>query len=194
MVRSSSLLEDRIGHAFSGKYKSLFIPNRGPLEKRLTDAGHKVFVLDGDNVRHGLNRDLGFSPAERTENLRRIAEVARLMNDAGLLVITSFIAPYRADRQDLDALLAARRETGARLIYLANPDNPMGGWFAAEDIAGLIAALPADTVLCLDEAYADFMDEGDLTPLDMDEQRVIRMRTFSKAHGLADYRIFFAYP
>ncbi len=100
--------------------------------------------------------------------------------------------PYRADRQDLDALLAARRETGARLIYLANPDNPMGGWFAAEDIANLIAALPADTVLCLDEAYADFMDEGDLTPLDMDEPRVIRMRTFSKAHGLAGARVGYA--
>ena len=100
--------------------------------------------------------------------------------------------PYRADRQDLDALLAARRETGARLIYLANPDNPMGGWFAAEDIANLIAALPADTVLCLDEAYADFMDEGDLTPLDMDESRVIRMRTFSKAHGLAGARVGYA--
>ena len=104
----------------------------------------------------------------------------------------SHAVPYRADRQDLDALLAARRETDARLIYLANPDNPMGGWFAAEDIANLIAALPADAVLCLDEAYADFMDEGDLTPLDMDESRVIRMRTFSKAHGLAGARVGYA--
>ena len=69
------------------------------LERRLLDRGHAAYVLDGDNVRHGLNRDLGFSPQDRTENIRRIAEVARLMNDAGLIVITAFISPYREDRE-----------------------------------------------------------------------------------------------
>jgi len=69
------------------------------LERRLLDGGHAAYVLDGDNVRHGLNRDLGFSPADRSENIRRIAEVARLLNDAGLIVITAFISPYRADRE-----------------------------------------------------------------------------------------------
>ncbi len=69
------------------------------LEKSLIESGHACFVLDGDNVRHGLNRDLGFSPEARTENIRRIAEVARLMNSAGLIVITSFISPYRDDRE-----------------------------------------------------------------------------------------------
>ena len=54
--------------------------------------------MDGDNIRHGLNRDLGFSPLDRTENIRRVAEVARLMMDAGLIVITSFISPFRDDR------------------------------------------------------------------------------------------------
>jgi len=68
------------------------------LERRLLDGGHAAYVLDGDNVRHGLNRDLGFSPKDRAENIRRIAEVARLMNDAGILVITAFISPYREDR------------------------------------------------------------------------------------------------
>jgi adenylyl-sulfate kinase len=68
------------------------------VEKALADLGCATYVLDGDNVRHGLNRDLAFSPAERTENIRRISEVARLMNDAGLIVVTAFIAPYRADR------------------------------------------------------------------------------------------------
>ena len=68
------------------------------LEKRLVDDGHACYVLDGDNVRHGLNRDLGFSPRDRTENLRRIAEVARLFNDSGLIVITSFISPYKKTR------------------------------------------------------------------------------------------------
>jgi adenylyl-sulfate kinase len=65
----------------------------------LIDAGHPCYVLDGDNVRHGLSRDLGFSDDDRTENIRRIAEVARLMNDAGLIVITAFISPLRSDRE-----------------------------------------------------------------------------------------------
>jgi len=68
------------------------------LEKRLIEAGHACFVLDGDNLRQGLNRDLGFSPSDRKENIRRIAEVAKLFNDAGLFVITAFISPYREDR------------------------------------------------------------------------------------------------
>jgi bifunctional enzyme CysN/CysC len=68
------------------------------LERRLITAGHACVVLDGDNVRHGLNRDLGFSPRDRNENIRRVAEVARLFNEAGLLVITSFISPYQSDR------------------------------------------------------------------------------------------------
>ena len=69
------------------------------LERRLVDAGNACYVLDGDNIRHGLNRNLGFSHEDRTENIRRIAEVARLMNDAGLIVVTAFISPYREDRQ-----------------------------------------------------------------------------------------------
>jgi len=70
------------------------------LERQLTAAGRLCVVLDGDNVRHGLNRDLGFSADDRTENIRRIAEVARLMNGVGVIVITSFISPYLKDRRD----------------------------------------------------------------------------------------------
>lgn len=69
------------------------------LEKYLIANGNPCFVLDGDNVRHGLNRDLGFSAAHRTENIRRIAEVAKLMNDAGMIVITATISPFRSDRE-----------------------------------------------------------------------------------------------
>lgn len=69
------------------------------LEHRLVGLGRACFVLDGDNVRHGLSRDLGFSPEHRAENIRRIAEVAKLMNQAGLIVISAFISPYRADRE-----------------------------------------------------------------------------------------------
>jgi bifunctional enzyme CysN/CysC len=68
------------------------------LEKDLIERGHLCYILDGDNVRHGLNRDLGFSMEDRKENIRRIAEVAALMNDAGVIVITSFISPYISDR------------------------------------------------------------------------------------------------
>jgi len=69
------------------------------LEKRMFAAGRHTYVLDGDNVRHGLNRDLGFSQADRVENIRRVTEVSRLLVDAGLVVIVAFISPYRAERE-----------------------------------------------------------------------------------------------
>jgi adenylylsulfate kinase len=73
------------------------------LEKELCSRGVRTYILDGDNIRHGLNKNLGFSPADRTENIRRIGEVARLFADAGLIVIVSFISPYRRDRDDVRA-------------------------------------------------------------------------------------------
>ena len=73
-------------------------------EHALIKRAHMAYVLDGDNVRHGLNRDLGFSPEDRTENIRRIGEVAKLFTDSGALVFTSFISPYRADRDAVRAL------------------------------------------------------------------------------------------
>ena len=68
-------------------------------EKRLHTTGKRTYVLDGDNLRHGLNKDLGFSVADRVENIRRVAEVARMLVDAGCIVITAFISPFRADRK-----------------------------------------------------------------------------------------------
>ena len=73
-------------------------------EEMLVAAGRLAYVLDGDNVRHGLNKNLGFSPADRTENIRRIGEVAKLFTEAGLIVFTSFISPYRADRDLVRAI------------------------------------------------------------------------------------------
>lgn len=69
------------------------------VEKELFALGIRAYVLDGDNIRHGLNVNLGFSPEDRRENIRRIAEVSKLMADAGLLVIAAFISPYREDRE-----------------------------------------------------------------------------------------------
>lgn len=75
------------------------------LERVLIESGHPCYVLDGDNVRHGLNNNLGFSAEDRSENIRRVAEVAKLMNDAGLIVITAFISPFRADRDKARAII-----------------------------------------------------------------------------------------
>jgi adenylyl-sulfate kinase len=100
---SAELREEKLGHCpatvwltgLSGAGKSTLAYE---LEKTLLGEGRSCFVLDGDNLRHHLNRDLGFSAADRKENIRRAAEVARLMNQAGLIVITSFISPFREDR------------------------------------------------------------------------------------------------
>jgi len=71
----------------------------GAVEQKLFELGHHTYLLDGDNVRHGLNKDLGFSDSHRVENIRRIGELSKLMIDAGLLVMTAFISPFKADRQ-----------------------------------------------------------------------------------------------
>lgn len=75
------------------------------LEKQLAELGVHTYRLDGDNVRHGLNNNLGFSPEDRTENIRRIGEVSKLMVDAGLVTLTAFISPYREDRDNVRSLL-----------------------------------------------------------------------------------------
>lgn len=78
------------------------------VEKRLFEMGAQVFVLDGDNIRHGLNKNLGFSPEDREENIRRIGEVSKLFADSGAIVLTAFISPYRRER-DLARSLAGDR-------------------------------------------------------------------------------------
>ena len=127
------------------------------LEKKLIELGHACFVLDGDNVRHGLNADLGFSPEARAENIRRVAEVAKLMNTAGLIVITSFISPYREDRE------MARKVVGAdkfREIYISTDlqhceeRDPKGLYQKARagligDFTGISAPYEAPDTPCL---------------------------------------------
>ena len=108
------------------------------LDRALLDAGKVTYVLDGDNVRHGLNGDLGFAPEDREENIRRIGEVAKLFTDAGVLVLCAFVSPYRADRDRIRALLAPgdfievhvstslqeceRRDTKGRSMLTALPE------------------------------------------------------------------------
>ncbi|MEM7404547.1 MAG: pyridoxal phosphate-dependent aminotransferase [Pseudomonadota bacterium] len=100
--------------------------------------------------------------------------------------------PYRDDHIDLAAVQAAAHEHGAPLVYLANPDNPMGTWHSAAAVRDFISGLPEQTVLILDEAYIEFAPDGTTWPLTEDDPRVIRMRTFSKAHGMAGARIGYA--
>ena len=75
------------------------------LQKRIFDNGYRVFILDGDNVRHGLNSDLGFSSQDRVENIRRIGEVSKLFMEAGIITIASFISPFRTDRKKVRSIL-----------------------------------------------------------------------------------------
>ena len=100
--------------------------------------------------------------------------------------------PYRGHHEDPQALLDAARQTGARLIYLANPDNPMGSHHPAPVIEDLVANLPDHTLLVLDEAYADLAPEGTLPEIAADHPQVIRLRTFSKGHGMAGARVGYA--
>lgn len=100
------------------------------LELRLNALGRHTYLLDGDHLRHGLNRDLGFTDADRAENIRRVAEVARLMVDAGLIVITAFISPFRAER-DL-----ARRRVGPGEFLEVHVHAPLAV-VEARDVKGL---------------------------------------------------------
>ena len=101
-------------------------------------------------------------------------------------------APYRGWHEDPDALLALAAQTGARLLYLANPDNPMGSHHPAATITALIAALPPETLLVLDEAYIDLAPAGTAPTIPAETENVIRLRTFSKAHGMAGLRVGYA--
>ena len=100
--------------------------------------------------------------------------------------------PYMGDHEDPDALLAAAHTSGAKLIYLANPDNPMGSHHPSATITAMINALPDGCLLALDEAYVELAPAGTEAIIAADDPRVIRFRTFSKAHGMAGLRLGYA--
>ncbi len=105
---------------------------------------------------------------------------------------TLHTVPYRNDHEDPKALFAKAAEVGAKLVYLANPDNPMGSWHTGADILAALDRLPDGCLLLLDEAYVECAPEGTAAPVDIDDTRVIRMRTFSKAYGMAGARVGYA--
>jgi histidinol-phosphate aminotransferase len=101
--------------------------------------------------------------------------------------------PYENDHENLDGLLAAARRENAPLVYLSNPDNPMGSWWEADEINRFVEALPETSMLVLDEAYGELGPASALPAVDVSRPNLIRMRTFSKAYGLAGIRCGFAF-
>ena len=99
------------------------------------------------------------------------------------------LVPYNNYFEDLDALLIAAKKRKAKILYLSNPDNPMGTFHPKDHMQDFIDKIPDDTILCLDEAYADFVDKDELASIDLEKENVIRFRTFSKAYGLAGLRV-----
>jgi len=160
-------------------------------------AAHLSIGLDNIVVGEGIDGLLGY--------------VVRMFIEAGDAVVTSDGAyptfnfhvagfggvlhkvSYRNDGEDLPALIAKARETGAKLIYFANPDNPMGSWTKAEDIRAALDDLPDGTLLLLDEAYIEFAPLGTAPQIAIDDPRVLRFRTFSKAYGMAGARVGYAF-
>ena len=99
------------------------------------------------------------------------------------------LVPFRGDGEDPDAVLEMARQVDAALLYFSNPNNPMGSFHSAATIERMISGVPDGALLCLDEAYVEFAPRGVAPPLDVSDKRVVRMRTFSKAYGLAGARV-----
>lgn len=136
--------------------------------------------------------------------------IARLVIEAGDVAVTSLGAyptfnyhvagyggricaiPYAGLREDLDGLAEAARRERAKVIYLSNPDNPMGTWWEAAELERFIASVPDETLILLDEAYCETAPAGTLPPLDIARPNLVRTRTFSKAYGLAGMRVGYA--
>ena len=143
------------------------------VEKKLHALGRHTFLLDGDNIRHGLNRDLGFSDTDRIENIRRIGEVAKLMTDAGLIVLTAFISPFRAERAMVRGLMPDREFVE---IFVDTPIEDA----EARDVKGLYAKARAGEI-------ADFT--GISSPYEAPETPELRIDTRSESAEEAAERI-----
>ncbi|WP_386627772.1 pyridoxal phosphate-dependent aminotransferase [Sulfitobacter geojensis] len=196
-----------------GANENVFGPSRHAI-KAMAEAGHWMY---GDPESHDLRTALAAHHGTTLDHIivgegidGLLGYVVRLFVAQGDAVVTSDGAyptfnyhvagfggtlhkvPYREDHEDPAALFAKAGEVGAKLVYLANPDNPMGSWHRGEDIAAAMDALPAHSLLVLDEAYVETAPEGTALPLAWGDPRVIRMRTFSKAYGMAGARVGYA--
>ena len=198
-----------------GANESVFGPSPKAVAAMQEAASQTWMYADPEN--HDLKAALAAYHAVAPENIvvgegidGLLGYVARMFVEPGVKVVTSLGAyptfnfhvagfggelvtvPYRDDREDPDALIDMAKQTGARLIYISNPDNPMGTWWSAEAILEMIANVPDGALLILDEAYGEFAPEGVVPPLDVSNPNVLRFRTFSKARGMAGARIGYA--
>jgi histidinol-phosphate aminotransferase len=198
-----------------GANENVFGPSPKAVEAMCATAAEAWMYGDPEN--HDLKLALARHHRVAPENIvvgegidGLFGYIARMTVEPGTAVVTSLgayptfnfhvtgfggrlqFALYRDDHEDLAALLDLARREHARLVFLANPDNPMGTWWRAHDVAGLIKALPDGALLCLDEAYCEFAPPEALAPLHVDNPQVLRFRTFSKAYGLAGARIGYA--
>lgn len=210
--------ERQMGCAFKarlGANESAFGPSPKAIAAMQKAAGEVWMYGDPEShdLRHALAAHHGIAPrnimvGEGIDTL--LGVLVRLYVGAGDAVVTSAGAyptfnyhvagfggalhtvPYQGDYEDPDALIAKATEVSAKLIYIANPDNPMGSWHKAAVIQDMINRLPPGAMLVLDEAYIDLAPDGTAPAIDCDAANVIRMRTFSKAHGMAGARVGYA--
>ena len=203
------------GFAFQariGANESVFGPS--PLAiQAMAEAASETWMY-GDPEFYELRKDLATHHQVAPENIMvgegidgLLGYVARMMVEPGDHVVTSAGAyptfnyhvngyggtlefvPYQEDREDLKALLEKAKKLKAKLIYVSNPDNPMGSWWDSENIVTMTKQIPENCLLILDEAYGEYAPLGTIPPFDLDNQQVLRMRTFSKAYGLAGMRV-----
>lgn len=199
-----------------GANESCFGPAPSVIAAMQAAAGDMWKYCDPDNfeLKEALAAHLGLDPSnvvvgEGIDGL--LGNATRLFVEEGAPVVTSLGAyptfnfhiagaggrlvavPYENDRESLPALLEAIRRENAPLVYLSNPDNPMGSWWSSGEIADFIAALPPTTMLLLDEAYGETAPAGTMPPTDRIWPNVLRLRTFSKAYGLAGLRCGYAF-
>ena len=153
------------------------------VEEKLFDHGHISYVLNGDNVRHGLNKNLGFSPEDREENIRRIGEVANLFAEAGFIVMTAFISPYRRDRNKARELLKEGRfvEVFVKVpLDVAEQRDPKGLYKKArageiKEFTGISAPYeePSSAELIIDTSEYDLQQSRDLVISKLEEMGLI---------------------
>jgi adenylylsulfate kinase len=154
------------------------------VEERLFETGHLSFVLDGDNIRHGLNKNLGFSPQDREENIRRIGEVAGLFAQAGMITMTAFISPYRIDRDKARALLAPGEfiEVFVKVpIEVAEERDPKGLYKKArsgevKEFTGISAPYeePLNPELVIDTSLLDLGQSAEMVLSYLKEKGIIK--------------------
>jgi histidinol-phosphate aminotransferase len=163
---------------------------RQALARHLAIPAANLVIGEGIDGLHGLIARLVIAPGDvAVTSLGAYPTFNYHVTGFGGRVVAS---PYSACSEDLGALLDAARRERAKVIYLSNPDNPMGTWWSADDIAAFIAAVPDETLVLLDEAYCETAPAGTLPPLDITRPNLIRTRTFSKAYGLAGMRVGYA--